>query len=87
MNKESLSNTENNNGNDGWVESMSEVESSSEIDFEKRKQEIEALKLDIEKAKLEAEKREQKKMPWRLLLSGIQKERKNIGRIELLIAA
>ncbi len=57
MNKESLSNTENNNGNDGWVESMSEVESSSEIDFEKRKQEIEALKLDIEKAKLEAEKK------------------------------
>lgn len=57
MNKESLSNTENNNGNDGWVESMSEVEPSSEIDFEKRKQEIEALKLDIERAKLEAEKK------------------------------
>ena len=57
MDKESLSNTESNNRNDGWVESMLEVEPSSEIDFEKRKQEIEALKLDIERAKLEAEKK------------------------------
>lgn len=65
MDKESLSNTENNNGNDGWVESMSAVEPSSEIDFEKRKQEIEALKLDIEKAKLEAEKNRAEDDAWR----------------------
>ena len=57
MNKEGLSSAENNDGSDSWSEPMSGVQSSSEIDFEKRKQEIEALKLDIERAKLEAEKK------------------------------